>query len=183
MAYVKQYNNSYLAMILMMVMVMVMVMVMILIRGNMSRQQRRCRCRLHLPWRGISPYLSRFEGDLRSFFIAKEQIDSEDGFSHSLPFLQIQPKQSALEAYLESCGVLVLTSPHLLTLMTTDTCESSFSLYWIKTINHQDTQSYRLAKSVKNSTSAVFHPKNYHKKRVNPSIFQYGTKQHNWTFK
>ena len=43
--------------------------------------------------------------------------------------LQIQPKQFALEAYLESCEVLVPTSPNLLTSMTMDTCECSLSLY------------------------------------------------------
>ena len=39
--------------------------------------------------------------------------------------------------------------------------------------------SIRHAKSVKNSTSAFFHPKNQHKKRVNPPILKFATKQRN----
>ena len=34
-------------------------------------------------------------------------------------------------------------------------------------------------KSVENSTSAIFNPKNLHEKRVNPSIFKFATKQRN----
>ena len=37
----------------------------------------------------------------------------------------------------------------------------------------------RHAKSVKYSTSAFFHPKNQHKKRVNPPILKFATKQRN----
>ena len=55
-----------------------------------------------------------------------------------IAFLQIQPKQSALEDYLECCKVLVPTSPNLLTSMTMDTCECSLLLFGINTIDHQD---------------------------------------------